>query len=148
MSTPEELEQTVEDLRKQKSPLVPATAGGAALVGVPLAAILSVLGYASQQLLALDEAVQRQAQTLESYEPRLRSLEEIAATAGTIRSATTATLEEVLKGLGRIEERQVNQLQRLSKVEGQLEYIKEEQQARRPLVYHKPAPVVEDKPEE
>lgn len=141
---------TDEEYRPQgkDKPLVPATATGAAIIGIPLASILAAVGWAGQKILVLDEDVQRQAQTITTYEPRLRSLEEIAATAGTIRSATTATLEEVLKGLGRIEERQVDQLQRLSKVEGQLEYIKEEQQARRPLVYHKPAQVVEDKQEE
>ena len=107
--------------RGKDKPLVPRTAGGAAIIGVPVAAILSALGWGGQQLLTLDETVQRQQVVLDSREARIVKLEEIAAQAALVRSASQKAVDDAEGEINRIWDRSITQysdmIQRIAKSE-------------------------------
>jgi hypothetical protein len=50
---------------QDQKPLVPRTAAGAAIVGIPLASILAFAGWAGEKLLALDEITVQHAEQIE-----------------------------------------------------------------------------------
>jgi hypothetical protein len=54
-----------EDKPGKEKPLIPQTAAGAAIVGIPLASLLAFAGWTGEKLLAVDEIQQQHATQLE-----------------------------------------------------------------------------------
>jgi hypothetical protein len=110
---------------KEKEPLLPRTAAGATIVAIPLATVLGGLGWVGQKVLLIDEIQQQHHIELANRGDRLMKIEEIAAGAEIVRTQVETSVETIMQVLGKMEERQVSNMQRLTKVEAIQEHVQQ-----------------------
>lgn len=119
----DEFQKPNEEKQNDEKPLVPRTAAGAAIIGVPLASIMTFAGWAGQRLLALDEDMVRVQNELDNRQEVVDKSHEMQGRVQeieTLLSTAKQTLENVEKlGIGLDE--------RLIRVETQVEDFREDQ---------------------